>query len=587
MGIGGYLDPPKGPKTFGPRLSDLSVQTSTYGTIIPRLYGTPAIHGNILWLEGNALKEHVKTTKNKSGGKGGGKSAGTTTTYTYSASFAVGLCKGPIVGIRRLWIANELVYDAGSNDPAVIQAGNALAGGWRLYTGTDTQTADPRIQADKGVANTPAWPGLAYLVLYDLDLSAKYSNSLAAVQIKAEICTGTAQSTMVQTSAAIGWESDRSDFGACVFNGRITLLGGASGASHSPTVYYAGAWRSGDGSVFDNYADFGARFGMGTTVFNDEIWCIAGGRRNDTNTANYLTNEAIHTADGLNWAGQVPSPYVDNSLPFGVRVLPAVGVHDGYLYVIGGLAGTTEYADVYRMDALGNWETVTTAPAWATVGGGTGRFGASICSLNGYLYLIGGVGNPTTYGNLFPDCWRSADDGATWTLMTADIGFGTTHFGESCTVVWNNELWCIVPRANNTDTVFWTEIYRSTEGGTWALEPLTAFSPYRTGGAALVYNGSLFYLGGNGHPDASILAYRVMTPGTLPLSTIVSAECLASALLASGDINTTALTSGVRGFTVSSAGSIRSALEVLQGAFPFDALQSGYKVKFIPEAARR
>ena len=38
--IGGAIDPPKGPKIVGPRLSDLSVQTASYGAPIPRVYGT-------------------------------------------------------------------------------------------------------------------------------------------------------------------------------------------------------------------------------------------------------------------------------------------------------------------------------------------------------------------------------------------------------------------------------------------------------------------------------------------------------------------------------------------------------------------
>lgn len=31
MAIGGYIDPPKGPKIEGPRLNDLAVQSATYG----------------------------------------------------------------------------------------------------------------------------------------------------------------------------------------------------------------------------------------------------------------------------------------------------------------------------------------------------------------------------------------------------------------------------------------------------------------------------------------------------------------------------------------------------------------------------
>src|SRR5574340_611266 len=85
MTAGALIDPPKGPTINGPRLSDLSVQTSTYGAHIPRVYGAVALTGNVFWLEGNKLKEVVK--KQSSGGKGGGGGA-TTRTYSYYATFA-------------------------------------------------------------------------------------------------------------------------------------------------------------------------------------------------------------------------------------------------------------------------------------------------------------------------------------------------------------------------------------------------------------------------------------------------------------------------------------------------------------------
>ena len=52
----------------GPRLSDLSVQTSTYGADIPRVHSTIVVSGNVLWLENNKLRERVR--KVSSGGKG-------------------------------------------------------------------------------------------------------------------------------------------------------------------------------------------------------------------------------------------------------------------------------------------------------------------------------------------------------------------------------------------------------------------------------------------------------------------------------------------------------------------------------------
>jgi len=79
MMAGGLIDPPK---TLGPRLDDLTAQTSTYGAFIPRLYGTVAVTGNLFWVQGNALIERSADN----GGKGGP----VVTEFDYYASFAVG-----------------------------------------------------------------------------------------------------------------------------------------------------------------------------------------------------------------------------------------------------------------------------------------------------------------------------------------------------------------------------------------------------------------------------------------------------------------------------------------------------------------
>lgn len=44
------------------------------------------------------------------GGKGMG-GGGTQVSYTYSASFAIGLCEGPIIGVRDIWADSKLIYD--------------------------------------------------------------------------------------------------------------------------------------------------------------------------------------------------------------------------------------------------------------------------------------------------------------------------------------------------------------------------------------------------------------------------------------------------------------------------------------------
>src|SRR4051812_27815687 len=98
--VGNLLDPPK---VEGPRLSDLSLQNSEYGRMIPYLWGTMRMAGNVIWIGNDGqLIEH----KEKSGGKGGPE----VTSYTYSASFAIQLCANEITEITRVWADGRLVW---------------------------------------------------------------------------------------------------------------------------------------------------------------------------------------------------------------------------------------------------------------------------------------------------------------------------------------------------------------------------------------------------------------------------------------------------------------------------------------------
>lgn len=143
----------------GARLTDLHVQASTEGASMPALYGRVRISGQVIWAA--CFKEHVRT-RDVGGGKGGGARA-TSREYTYSLSFAVGLCEGEIARIGRVW-ANGEAFD-------LSQAA------WRLHTGAEHQTVDPLIEAIEGVENTPAYRGLAYIVFEDLPLEA-FGNSI-------------------------------------------------------------------------------------------------------------------------------------------------------------------------------------------------------------------------------------------------------------------------------------------------------------------------------------------------------------------------------------------------------------------------
>ncbi len=67
-----------GPDREGPRLREVDVQTSSYGTAIPKIFGSIRAAGSVIWA--TDLQEDSET-------EGGGKGRPSTTTFSYSANF--------------------------------------------------------------------------------------------------------------------------------------------------------------------------------------------------------------------------------------------------------------------------------------------------------------------------------------------------------------------------------------------------------------------------------------------------------------------------------------------------------------------
>lgn len=141
----------------GARLEELAVQTSTYGRMIPITFGTVRIAGNVIW--SRPIKEVATTTKVQSGGKGGGsrKSTTTSTQYHYYITLAIAICEGEITTINRVWADAKLL--------------DLSQGTYRIYTGGEDQQPDPLIESYEGVDRTPAYRGLAYVVIEDFPLA--------------------------------------------------------------------------------------------------------------------------------------------------------------------------------------------------------------------------------------------------------------------------------------------------------------------------------------------------------------------------------------------------------------------------------
>ena len=132
------------------RVDRLRLTSASEGAPVPRLWGRVRVGGQVIWSSRFAEDSEVRRI--------GGSKAGTRVReYSYSISLAVALCEGEIVGVGRVWADGaELVADR-------------LA--MRVYTGSEAQLPDPRIEAIEGAGQAPAYRGIAYVVIEDLDLA--------------------------------------------------------------------------------------------------------------------------------------------------------------------------------------------------------------------------------------------------------------------------------------------------------------------------------------------------------------------------------------------------------------------------------
>jgi hypothetical protein len=157
-GIGSRLNGTSKYTYEGARLETLAVQSSTYGRMIPMVFGTVRIAGNVIW--SRPIKEIASTTTTRSGGKGGGggrATSSTSTTYSYYVTLAIAVCEGEIARINRVWADSKLL--------------DFSQGTYRMYKGSETQLPDPLIESYEGVGRTPAYRGLAYIVIEDFPLA--------------------------------------------------------------------------------------------------------------------------------------------------------------------------------------------------------------------------------------------------------------------------------------------------------------------------------------------------------------------------------------------------------------------------------
>lgn len=587
--IGGMIDPPKTPEQHltGPRLTDLTVQTSTYGQAIPRSYGMIAMKGNIIWLENNSIKENVTISSDTQGGKGGGGGQTTTTTsYSYSATFALALCEGVVDGISRIWVGHKLIFDKSSTASASALAQSDLlisSGRLVFYSGSDTQNADPRMQATLGVESTPAYRGICYLVFNDFQLK-DYGNSLMGAQVKVELMK---DATLSKTLTAVNNPS----FGVYAYKPLIhqnymylpfmTTIGMVSNNNILVIIDISNPHYPIKVKSLNNGMTYG---GLANPVISGDYLYFT--------DSDYTTIHAYHIA---NYAGaSLANPVFFKKYNFAINMGSTLCVSNGFLFwsfnnviykanlglllgVNGGFGGILSSTTATSQISFPNFSNVLVDGLytfWNSIYG-VYIYDVNLTQINiikcfckisiikgNYIYIveetsvkiynISNILNITLEFTLNLTC-HSIE------ICDNDLILGvitSTNFLHIYDIT--NNVLPIFKMSTHVDILFTTPI---------SLMYLNSYKEY------------IFACGAQSFGADYLSIFKINNIANsivVPIQTIITEEVKKSNLLTVADLNVTTLSDTCRGYVISNIAPIRTSFDPLQGAFPFDVIQDGY-----------
>lgn len=525
-------------KFEGPRLDDLRVQTSTLGKFRPIPFGTIAYAGNVLWLENNELKE---AEHEESSGKGGPKVENTT--YTYSATFAVGFGQGPMGGLLRLWADSVLIYDAASTDPAAVYEGGQLYSNITFYSGSETQEVNPRIEAED--ANTSAFRGECYIVFEDFQCG-DFGNR--PPNITAELIGGSVSLSPTSLAEhALRGTARQYGASALYFDepaGELVLFKnrGALYAVEPLDVYRVqlnGEMRK---TATFNPANYGTHLD-GWSDVPVVVTSNSGGKISINNQYGGLAGSC--SGCGTN-TGEEQSQFYQRG---------------GYRWLLRESGSTTYVYNVTGSDAVLLYESNGSTP--------TGQLHTMFPGEN-VIFAYSHSDQLICFDYLWNVLWSV--DMSTESISTTSAIGGSDAVIRSTTdnevlIFWDRSFW----EVNENGYTFLGTIKQSGWTGS-----------YEEHGGHHFFGDLFCYYKAQQHEYELINVNSGASAQSATLSSIVTSISDEVGLSAS-DIDVTGLSGiNVDGYVVTRLGSGKSALEPLQLGYLFDAIESGYKIKFVP-----
>lgn len=318
-----------------------------------------------------------------------------------------------------------------------------------------------------------------------------------------------------QTTTAL--PTARQNFGTNTYNGRVYVFGGNNGTASINTVQYAsfngngtlGAWQT-------TTALSAARQYPATSIYNGYAYVMGG--LIDGTALGQVEYARINT-DGTMGAWAATNAYTNNR--FGSR---AVAV-DGYMYITGGIMGSTYYNDVQYAPinsdgTLGAWRTTSVLTSARAHGG--------IAAHQGRVYLVGGTSGSDGSNTTDTTEFATLRPAGYTTPYTATTTF-TTGRSFFASAVHNGNIYVSGGLSNDTqnqvtNTVLYAPLNANGTTGTWQTTTVLPVSRYGHGMHA--YNGYMYLLGGvtSGGITNAVHYAPINTNGTIGAWTAASSN---------------------------------------------------------------
>lgn len=570
-GVAAYLDQPN---KYGPRLEDLRSQVSSYGNNIPFEYGDNRHAGTVIWPRVIEAVEHEHSESSKGGG---GPSQ---ISYTYTLSFAVLVCEGPISGIRKIWANKKLIYDVSAGnenatqDPAISEL--------RIHLGTDDQEVDPLIEATEGEA--PTYRGYAYVVFQDYDVTEMNGR---VPQFEFEVVTDA--STPEQVATDMGAAGNEADL--------------------DPSTHYAWSVSGVPNDHIDLYitdvenealvqhieivpsslsSSIGSDIAYVTGL--NEFW-IANENGTDIIAVDAETYATREVDFGFSWSGLVHYCPTNGNIVIGTT---NVG---GVLKVIDPTGTTLEASLTITGSVFGVDQIVTLENGQeAALGDGT----IAICTIDG---AASAIDVQYTDALVSGNAYMTADPSRNRLVIVnqndtslIELNLDTGTFVEHALdfpvdldpaastslhrVLWHQGIDRYLATAHQIGLGWTLYIINPND---WSIETARVYTgPTSVGtmGEVPGIRSYFVYIDSGTNKAWKIPLFGAIEPNQVLLADIVTDLCIRTGLT-EDQIDVTDLTDGVDGFMVGRQMTARSAIESLQQAFQFDAVESDGKIKFV------